>query len=157
MEETNKFYEGNLRVRVCGICMQQKALLLVCHRGLLPGHDFWAPPGGGLQFGESVRECLQREFKEETGLEVKTGRFLYVNEFLKPPLHALELFFEVVITGGELKKGSDPELPNQEQLITDVAFLKLNQIGQLPLPAKHSILHQLVDLDDLYIPVNRFI
>ena len=64
---------------------------------------------GGLQYGESMQECLKREFEEETGLQVKVKRFLFVNEFLQPPLHAVEFFFEVRITGGNLRTGTDPE------------------------------------------------
>jgi len=157
MEETNKFYEAKLRVRVCGICMQNKKLLLVCHQGLFPDRDFWAPPGGGLQYGESIRACLKREFLEETGLEVKTGRFLFMNEFLQQPLHALELFFEVEITGGTLKQGTDPELGENDQMISEVSYKNLAELSKVPLPEKHSIFHQLVDFDDLFIPENRLI
>ncbi|MFC5270374.1 NUDIX domain-containing protein [Adhaeribacter terreus] len=157
MEETNKFYEGKLRVRVCGICIENKKLLLACHKGLLPDRDFWAPPGGGLNYGESVQTCLKREFLEETGLEIKPGRFLFINEFLQPPLHAIELFFEVEVTGGELKQGTDPELAAHEQMISEVSYKNLNELSKIPLAEKHTVFHQLVDLDDLFIPDNKFI
>ena len=40
-------------------------------------HDgVWQFPGGGLEFGESVEECLFREVKEETGLEVEIVRLI---------------------------------------------------------------------------------
>ena len=102
-------YSDKLRVRVCGICLQDNKLLLVRHQATIGNHAFWAPPGGGLEYGETVQECLKREFLEETGLQVEVIRFLYLNEFLQPPLHALELFFEVRVTGGTLRTGTDPE------------------------------------------------
>ena len=42
-------------------------------------------PGGHIELGESGREALIREMKEETGLDVETGRFLGVveNSFLQ--------------------------------------------------------------------------
>ena len=157
MEETNQFYTNKLRVRVCGICMQGNAILLVCHRGLINGKDFWAPPGGGLVFGESVREGLKREFAEETGFEIKSGRFLFFNEFLQPPLHALELFFEVQPVSGDLIIGTDPDLPADKQLITDVRYLNFQELQKIPLNQKHSIFHELVNFDDLFIPHHRFL
>lgn len=41
------------------------------------GHDF---PGGGIEKGESLRDGLMREVKEETGLAVDIGPLLHVGE-----------------------------------------------------------------------------
>jgi ADP-ribose pyrophosphatase YjhB (NUDIX family) len=157
METLNHAFDDKLRVRVCGICLQNNAMLLVRHRGLYADHDFWAPPGGGLILGETVKNCLKREFKEETGLEIKVGRFLFINEFLQMPLHAVELFFEVEITGGNLIQGTDPELETNNQLISEVGFKTLPELNAIPLNQKHTILYELVNFDDIFIPENRFL
>ena len=34
------------------------------------GANTWCPPGGGLEYGESVEACARREVLEETGLEL---------------------------------------------------------------------------------------
>jgi len=41
-------------------------------------------PGGGLEFGEGIKECLIREFIEETGNKVKVGELFFVNENFVP-------------------------------------------------------------------------
>ena len=88
---------GQVRVRVGGLLLRDGAMLLAAHRGLLPQNTpFWSPPGGGWQFGESIRAALVREFQEETGLSVRVGRFLHLHEFSQGNLQALELFFEVL-------------------------------------------------------------
>lgn len=33
-------------------------------------NEVYSPPGGHVEFGESPRDCIQREFKEETGLKL---------------------------------------------------------------------------------------
>jgi ADP-ribose pyrophosphatase YjhB (NUDIX family) len=40
-------------------------------------------PGGGLEFGEGTRDCLKREFAEETGLEVTVGQHIYTTDFFQ--------------------------------------------------------------------------
>ncbi|MBT1687901.1 NUDIX domain-containing protein [Dawidia soli] len=132
--EIARVYGNRLRVRVCGLCWQDDDLLVVRHRALSP-NGFWAPPGGGLETGETLENALVREFLEETGLHVRAGRFLFGCEFLHPPLHALELFFEATITGGVLQAGDDPELP----LLTDAAFLPVATLAAKAEPDAHGI------------------
>ncbi|MBB6610020.1 NUDIX hydrolase [Pontibacter sp. Tf4] len=150
-------YADKVRVRVCGICIQDEKLLLVRHQATIRNRDFWAPPGGGLQFGESLADCLKREFLEETGLIVEVGRFLFVNEFMQAPLHAIEFFFEVKATGGELITGHDPEATPEMQLIEEVAWKTKHQVREIPLPDKHRILHHLYSFNDLLSMPHHFL
>jgi len=142
-------YAEKLRVRVCGVCIQDKKLLLVRHGQTIGNSAFWAPPGGGLQYGETMQECLKREFREETGLEVETERFLFVNEFLHHPLHAVEFFFEVRITGGTLRTGTDPEAAAEAQLLEQVQWLTIKEVQAIAYQDKHRALQLLLSFDDL--------
>jgi 8-oxo-dGTP diphosphatase len=126
-----KKFGNRLRVRVCGILVENDRILLVKHKSLGAQGILWAPPGGGMHFGMSASENLIREFEEETGLQVIIKQYLFTHEFLRPPLHAIELFFEVVKTGGILRTGSDPEMKQDEQIIEAVAFLQFNEINQM--------------------------
>ena len=139
-----EIFGNKLRVRVCGICIHQGEILLVNHTGLGTPH-FWAPPGGGIQTGESAHEALVREFKEETGLSIEVRDFLFACEFIRLPLHAVELFFQVSITGGNLTTGQDPELGNR-QVIQDVRFFDDTQIRSIPLAHLHGIFKETSDI-----------
>lgn len=43
-------------------------ILLIHHRDPVDGHQLWEPPGGGIEFGETTRDAVVREWVEETGL-----------------------------------------------------------------------------------------
>ncbi len=131
-------FGNRVRIRVCGICWKDNKILMVNHKSLTP-NDFWAPPGGGIETGQSIAQALHQEFEQETGLTIKPGRFLFGCEFIQPPLHAVELFFAVERVGGTLKVGIDPELNPQTQIISNVSFLSTDEIDQLPLEQKHGI------------------
>ena len=131
-------YGNRIRIRVCGVCVENGKILLLNHIGIRENADFWCPPGGGLQFGETIEECLKREFLEETNTEIIVGKFLTVNEFFNPPLHAVELFYEVKIINGIPKKGTDPEM--EEQIITDLRWFSLEEIKDISV---HSVVAKL--------------
>ncbi|MBL7864840.1 MAG: NUDIX domain-containing protein [Cyclobacteriaceae bacterium] len=132
-----QIYGNRVRVRVCGICVEDGKILLINHHGLSKG-DFWAPPGGGMEVGSSAQENLVREFREETGLEISVGQHLFTTEFIHPPLHAIELFFAVTRTGGSLKAGQDPEMGAHDQLIRDARFLTFQEVDALRDEEKHG-------------------
>jgi 8-oxo-dGTP diphosphatase len=135
--EVQEFYGNRLRVRACGICIKNNALLMVNHSGISSG-NFWLPPGGGIQFSEKAEDCLVREFNEEVGLSIEIGKFLFVCEFIQTPLHAIELFFEVIPIGDQLSIGSDPE-PGSPSIIQAVKFMPWNEIEKLPANQRHGI------------------
>jgi 8-oxo-dGTP diphosphatase len=142
-------YQHKVRVRVCGICLSEnrQEILLIKHLGLGKDGVWWAPPGGGVTFGESAEEALVREFLEETGLQIKVCQFLFVNEFVKPPLHAVELFFAVEIIGGTLQKGHDPEL--SQQIISEVRFVSWEEISRISEHQLHGIFAEVANLPEI--------
>ncbi|WP_044238722.1 NUDIX domain-containing protein [Flexithrix dorotheae] len=131
-------FGNKLRVRVCGICVIGGKVLMIKH--LSVGEKYlWAPPGGGLDYGETTEEALKREFLEETGLKVVVKKFLFVHEFLAKPLHGIELFFEVQPEGGAIGKGIDPELEREQQIIDKVELLSFEEILEEPKNCVHHI------------------
>lgn len=67
-------------VRVYGILINKKKQVLLVHEKL-PQMEFTKFPGGGLEFYEGTEECLIREFKEETGLDVVIKKHIYTTGF----------------------------------------------------------------------------
>ena len=133
-----EIYGNRVRVRVNGLSWNGSQLLLVNHQGLY-NHDFWAPPGGGLEFGQPAATNLEREFLEETGLRIQAGEFLFACEFIQPPFHAVELFFNVVVLGGNLVAGNDPEAGQKAQIIRQVKYLSESDIAAIPEKHMHGL------------------
>lgn len=67
-------------IRVYGILLNEKQQLLVSDE-FIRGAYITKFPGGGLEFGEGTRDCLQREFMEEMNLKVKVTDHIYTTDF----------------------------------------------------------------------------
>lgn len=119
--------------------------------------ELWIPPGGGMEYGTSLVKNLKREIREETGLEVNVKNFICGNEHLEPPLHAVELFFEVEMMGGELSLGKDPELPDENQMIDKVAFVTFEELLIMDDRKKHQILRGVSSYEQLLLCRGDFI
>ncbi len=144
MSASRSIFSGKLRIRVCGLLFKEDSLLLAQLHSPITGSLIWTPPGGGLQFGETMYECLKREFFEETGLKVEANQLVHVNEMIHGPFHAVEFYFSVNRTGGALAAGVDPELPVDEQLLRDIKWKPVKDIGNLPF-APESLVEKIQD------------
>ena len=67
-------------IRVYGILKDSKNRVLVSDE-FIRGNFYTKFPGGGLELGEGTRDCLRREFKEETNLDVIVGEHIYTTDF----------------------------------------------------------------------------
>lgn len=99
----------NYNLRVYGLLIKDKAVLVTDeHRCGMLMTKF---PGGGLEKGEGLADCLIREFDEELRIRIKVEGFYYVNEFLQVsqfnPKDQL-LSFYYFVSSVELLKIPDP-------------------------------------------------
>ncbi len=108
-----KHQEGPKRERDCVIAVVERdgrVLLGMKAPGAEPYPDTWRLPGGGIEPGESNREALKRELKEETGLELVSAEpVLYQEDLAKKhgELWKWRLFNYTVEARGEPRPGGD--------------------------------------------------
>lgn len=80
-------FGNQIRVRVYGILISQEEILLVNHSGLNESGDWWAPPGGGLIFEESMEEKEKHQslhhISQASDLLDKNGYFPYISKMNK--------------------------------------------------------------------------
>ncbi len=62
--------------RYQGLIIQDHKILLIQHTRLSDGLSYWVLPGGGIEDGETEGECVIREMKEETNLDVSVEKLL---------------------------------------------------------------------------------
>ena len=114
-----------------GVCVRDGKLLLCRAKG---GSSTYLP-GGHIEFGETGRQALVREVKEELGVESSTGKFLGVveNSFLQhgKPHAEINLVYELKLGNGEQGTGNGvlPSLQAQEDWI-EFEWCDLNRLDE---------------------------
>ncbi|MGD0417209.1 MAG: NUDIX hydrolase [Terriglobales bacterium] len=105
-------YPDNPLVGVGAVIIKESRVLLI-QRGTPPLLGEWSLPGGVLECGETLREAVAREAREETGLVVEPGEMLGVYERVirndegRVRYHYVLIDFLCCPVGGDLKAGSD--------------------------------------------------
>lgn len=85
--------------------------LLCVRRAKEPAKGTLDLPGGFVDMHESAEEAARREVKEETGLELKTCRYLFSIPNIYPycgfDVHTVDMFFECLVDSFEQAKAED--------------------------------------------------
>ena len=100
-------------VGVGGVVVKDGKALII-KRGHDPRKGEWSLPGGRVELGETLMGALQREMKEETGLDVQVGALLDVFDRIhrvdqRVQYHFVILDYLCICVGGTLCAGDDAE------------------------------------------------
>ena len=116
--------ENVMQVRVTGILIEGEKLLLVKQK---VANRNWSLPGGRVENGEMLEEAMIREMREETGLEVKIKKLLYVCDKPDASPSLLHITFLLEKLTGEIM------LPSNEfdhNPIHDVQMVPIKDLSQ---------------------------
>jgi len=76
--------------------------------------------------GETLDQCLIRELKEETGLDVAVGDLLYITDRILPDSHVVHITFLLKRTGGTLL--TEKELRAKKETVQRIEMVALDQV-----------------------------
>ncbi len=104
--------ESGPRVRVAGVIIENKKILLIAHKK--NDSIYWLIPGGGVDYGESLEEALIREFSEELNISVSVDQLALLMDSIDPEgnRHIINICFFCKYLGGEFALGDDERLEN---------------------------------------------
>lgn len=97
-------YPDRPLVGVGGVVIHRGRVLLI-QRGGEPLKGEWSIPGGLLELGEELAEGVQRELKEETGLEVEPLEILEVFDRITRQGSRVQYHFVIIDYVCRLKRG----------------------------------------------------
>ncbi len=103
-------------------------------------------PGGGLELGESINDCIKREFLEELNLEVEIVKQIYITDFFvesafKKGEQIISIYLQVKANSQDL---SILKPVNQE--ITSIEWWALDELNSelFPLPIDKFLVSQII-------------
>lgn len=108
----NKIYPNQPIIGVGAIIIRNGKLLLE-KRKATPGRGKWSVPGGVVELGESSKQTVIREVKEETNLIVEEPilldvvNYIVLDEKSKVKYHFLIVEYFMKLKGGQLKAADD--------------------------------------------------
>ncbi|NEM90879.1 (deoxy)nucleoside triphosphate pyrophosphohydrolase [Galbitalea soli] len=127
------------RIEVVGAVIVRDGLVLCAQRGpdaKLPG--LWEFPGGKVESGESPREALEREIREELGAEVKAGDQVEVtvHEYAFGEVHLTTFYCDLL---------SDTVTATEHEAVTWLPRSDLLQLEWAPadIPAVRAVMERL--------------
>ncbi|MBK21158.1 MAG: NUDIX hydrolase [Flavobacteriales bacterium] len=122
---------SRFNIRVYGILIQEGKILVTDE--IRSGVKMTKFPGGGLEFGEGIVECLIREFKEELNVKITVKTLFYVNDFYQfssfnKNEQLISIYYKVSLDEGEINTTETPFLfeTNEPQCFR---WLDLNKIN----------------------------
>lgn len=130
------------RIGVGGIVVHDGKVLVV-RRGREPLKGKWSIPGGLVEVGEGLRQAVQREIKEETGLDVEPFEMMGVFERIeREPARRGRIRYHYVIVDyvcrlrGRNARGSKQPPPEPGSDVTEARWVGSEELGPYELSAE---------------------
>jgi len=97
---------SSIRAKVVCLLRNGDRILLLHITDPYDGRRFLIPPGGGVEFGETLEQAVMREIAEEVGIQIasprRLGMFENIFRYAGKPEHELVFVYEAECDDAEL-------------------------------------------------------
>jgi 8-oxo-dGTP diphosphatase len=106
-------YRERITLGVGAVVWNERGEVLLVRRSNRPRQNEWSLPGGRVEFGETLRDALTREVREETGLRIEILGLIDVAELVQDATagaedkHFVLVDFCARALSGDMVAGSD--------------------------------------------------
>jgi 8-oxo-dGTP diphosphatase len=123
-----------------GAVIIKEARVLLVQRGNEPSRGRWSIPGGVVELGETLRQAVEREVREESGLEVQAQDVLSTFDLIQRDLQG-RIQYHYVLIDLRARYVSGKATPSSDAL--DVRWVEQTQLDQMDLvPRLLPVLHR---------------
>lgn len=134
----------SFNIRIYGLLIEQNRLLIT--KELFVDELIYKFPGGGLEFGEGLHDCLIREFKEELNLDIEVVQHIFTQEnfiqsAVNPDDQVLMIYYQV-----KAKNFEDFKVKTSD--IKEVIWKDLNELKaeDLTMPTEQKAVQELLKI-----------
>lgn len=111
-------------VRVVAAVIRDKDKIFATQRGYGDFKGGWEFPGGKIEKGETPKEALKREIREELDTEISVGDLIYTIEHDYPTFHlSMDCFWCEIVKGNLVLKEHEAARWLDKDTIDDVDWL----------------------------------
>lgn len=135
---------NHFNIRVYGLWLNDQNEVLISLEKIR-GSQFIKFPGGGLEFGEGIMDCLKREWMEELGRTFQQATHFYTSDFFQPsafhPNHqVISIYYKI------LDDDFSPIVhPKHDPALVGFRWQKLDENLSLSLPIDQVVGKMLID------------
>ncbi len=148
-------------IRARAIIKNNKDEILMCYSNGLKHYEF---PGGHLEKGETIEECLKREIKEETGLNVEVADktpFMnivhYCKNYLDTGVNTIVKFYYYSIDYNKKYDLSMSDFDKEEKKENyECRYIKLEDLEKVIRDNKKTTLENNAALNDILLVIKEY-
>lgn len=129
-------YPSEARVGVGAVVLREQRVLLV-RRARPPHAGAWALPGGKLRLGETLQQAVEREVREETGVDVRAREVVHSFDLIERDADGCVRFHYVVV---DLRADYVAGTPAPRDDADNACWIALAELDRLPLHPETAML-----------------